>query len=385
MPQLRRSPRLLPPLLSLLLTCLAHAQPTPSTAAPAPVATLQFPTDIVLAQGDAQVNGGRAVLYAGEPGKIDIAWADKDAGLRYTAVDLTQRQTRDGRVIDAEPVCGLTHHILGIGRDAKGVVRIGANNGKNINEWTRTDSGKWQHSSTKVTCAQYYGAVAAYSLGANGRGAFAVIDAQKQAVIVQRNSTDEWVTDVLATNLDNVARVSIAVLNDGAPVAAFQRLNPSGDILVGSPKGVAIGTSNAHRYFPLAIAADAGDRLHMIVAHHTSLIRYHRSNDKGKTFADVAELARSANYGDAAYLAAAASPDGKRVAALLPTGKNGLTLVTLHGGAARAEHDLPGGKTQHAAVGYDRAGELYVVYFNSDDKTLRLRSTAGTVPPALKR
>ena len=47
-----------------------------------------------LAKGD-RVNGGRAVLFAGEPGKIDIAWTDKAGSARYSFVDLTQRGTRE--------------------------------------------------------------------------------------------------------------------------------------------------------------------------------------------------------------------------------------------------------------------------------------------------
>lgn len=339
-----------------------------------------LPLDIVLAKGEGRVVGGRAVLAAGEPGKVDIAWADKDGSARYTFVDLTQRATREGKVIDDEFICGLTHHMLGVGRDSKGVVRFGANNTKQIIEWTRSPEGKWTASDTKTVCAQYYGPVAAYTVGAKGEGAFFVLDEKNQALAVTRNPAGEWASEVLAKNLDPVTRAAATTLSDGTPIVAFQRLDSGFNLLVGPPAALTTLPANANRYFPLAIVPDAADNLHLVIAQHTGSIRYFRSTNKGKSFTDVAELAKSANYGDSAYLAAAVSPDGKRLAAVLPTGKSGLELVTLRPDGTRVSQELPGGKTQQAAIGYDKAGELYVVYYNDQDKALHLLSTAVSIP-----
>lgn len=341
-------------------------------------AQVMFPTDIVLARGEQQVNGGRAVMHASAPGRLDIAWGDKEGSVRYSLVDLAQRSKNEGKAVDGELACGLTHHLLGIGRDAKDVVRLGANNDKKIIEWTRGAAGKWTSNKTDIECAQYYGQVAAYAVGADGRGAVYAISDKRQAVLAQRNAMGTWNTRVLASNLPENVRGSLTLLRDGTPIVAFQTLDKPMTVSAGRPDALVTATNNSNVWFPLCITADGHDRLHLVVALHTGLIQYHRSDDGGRTFAAVSDVATSSAWGDAALLFCAASPDGTKLAAVLPTGKNGLLLATTKDKGARwTTQDLPGGKTQHAALAFDGAGELCVVYFNGDDQSLHLLSTAA--------
>lgn len=353
---------------------------TTSAAAEAPSASkdVAFATSVVIAQGAEQVNSGRAVVQAAAPGKVDIAWADKDGAVRYTLIDLAQRGRNDGKVVDGELVCGLTHHLLGIGRDTKGVVRFGANNSKKVIEWTRGEDGKWAANDTGILCAQYYGPVAAYGVGGNGLGAFYAISDKKQAMLAQRNAMGAWNIQALSSNLPENIRGSLTVLRDGTPVVAFQTLDKPMSVSAGRADALVTATTNCHVWFPLAITADAKDRLHLIVALHSGLIQCLRSEDGGKTFAAVGAVAKSSTWGDAAHISAAASPDGSRLAACIPTGRLGLLLATSQDqGATWTTQELPGGKTQQAAPAFDRDGDLYVVYFNSDDHSLRLLSTRG--------
>lgn len=344
-------------------------------------AEVGFGKPVVIAKGD-RAKHSALMLDVTSPDTADIAWADNDGSTRYTRWE-AKSDKAGGLVIDGEVVCGLTHNVLGIGRDAKGVVRIGANNSKKIYEWTRGEDGKWVSNDTGVVCKQYVGQVAGYALSRkDGVGTFLVLSEQNQMVLATRtpgvaggekDKASGWDTKVLAEKLDDMVRASISTNSTGEPVVAYQSLKAPSKAVAGKLKSLGDLGEQSNSWYPLAIAPDENGKLHAVVSLHIGAINYYSSKNGGKTWIADASLATSSNYGDGSYMALAVTPNGNRLAALVPTGEKGVSLATSKDHGDKWElQTLPGFVGPRAALTFDKAGTLYVAYFNGDDKQLVL-------------
>lgn len=348
-------------------------------------AEVGFGKPVVIAKED-RARAGVVMIDVASPDTADIAWVDASGGTRYTRWEGAKADTNGGLVADGEQVCGLTHNVLGVGRGAKGVVRIGANNSKRILEWTRGDDGKWTSSDTGVVCKQYYGQVAGYAVSRkNGVGTFLVLSEQNQMVLASRtpgvvgpsggdkDKAAGWDTKVLAEKLDDMVRSSLAVTSAGEPVVAYQSLKAPSKAVAGKIASLGDLGDQSNSWYPLAIAPDENGKLHAVVALNIGAINYYSSKNGGKTWVADASIAKSSSYGDGSYLAMAVAPNGNRLAALVPTGAKGVSLATSkdHGNSWELQ-TLPGFVGPRAALAFDKAGTLYVAYFNGEDKQLVL-------------
>jgi len=335
-------------------------------------AEVQFDRVIVIA-GDDQANTAMVALDAFEPGKLDIAWRHKDGSTRYTLWDREELAKNDGKVVDGEVVCGLTHCIYGLSRD-QGVVRIGANNHKALIQWTRGEDGKWTESRTGVTAVAYYGAIGAYDANPlTGRGAFYGLNDQNQSVYVAEREDGTWDAQILRENQKPNTRGSFTFTSRGEPVVAYQILQEPAVLAAGKVGAVKVGIAPSYDWYPLDVAADTSGKIHLGVATHIGATTYYVSADGGETWTGSG-IYDSATYGDAPAIRIAASPEGRMIAVVFCDFRNNaLHLATsADGGQNWAIQDLPGGGGQFPDVAFDKQGALYVVYFQGGENKLKL-------------
>ena len=341
-------------------------------------AQLAITKAVVIAE-EGKANTGLLAIDVPAPGQVAIAWRDAKGATRYTLVDLAKSEQNDGKVIDGEQVCGLTHHILGIRRDDNGVVRMGLNNGKKLIEWTRQANGKWIASDTKTVSAGYYGATARYDVNRKtGRGAFIAVNDEKCSVLLTGNEEGQWQSAVLEEEQNPVTRGALVINPAGIPVVAYQVLKGQGIIKAGTMATASAVTRQAVQYFPMAITANAAGTLYLVVAVNGTLVECYSSADDGASWKRIGQVAKKATNGDAAYLAAAAAPKGRTLAALIAdsSAPSGCQLaISTDAGATWQQFSLPGAMVQCADLGFDENGDLYVAYFHSDDKVIYLLTT----------
>jgi len=342
-------------------------------------AAVEFEHEVVIA-GPENVKGGLVAVDASAPGEVDIAWRHANGSTRYTRWVRERADENQGKVVDGETVCGLTHCIYGISRD-EGTVRIGANNHKRIIEWTRQEDGTWEASPTGVTAPQYYGAIGAYDVNPlTGRGGFYVLDNQGQSVYVARQEDGSWKVQVLQTNQKPNTRGSFTFTPAGDPVVAYQVLRKPAVLVAGKVGQTTAGIAAAYDWFPLDVAADEEGGIHLAVARHIGATDYHVSTDGGQTWKSFLIL-DSATYGDAPAIRIAVAPGRRMVAVVLSDRSGALHLATsTDGGQTWELQPLPGGRSQFPDVAFDSAGALYVVYFDGESKQLKLLVDDNPLP-----
>lgn len=316
--------------------------------------------------------GPKVEMIASEPGKLDIVFASNDASARYTRWELAQRDTEnEGRVIDAEPIVGLTHDYLGIGR-SKDKLSVGLNNSKKLLMWTRGEDGKWTSSDSGVLSATYAGQTGGFDVDpSSGRGGITTITQEGQRVVALQQEDGTWKTRVLEEALETVTRGDFAYSRIGRPLVAYQRLGGGTATVAGDIDNFGVAFEQCHRWFPLSIATDAKKGVHLLVVVHTGMTLYRHSSD-GQAWDAPVIISKSGDYGDAAFCDIAASPDGRQVAALF-TVKNKLNIATSNDTGKTWElTELPGAGAQDAAICFDPRGVLYVAFYTAEDKTMHL-------------
>ena len=359
------------PVVAMWLACVLGA---PAFAA------VRFDHEVVIA-GEDRVKAGAVAVDAPAAGKLDIAWRAVKGQTRYTRWDREQLADRDGKVIDGETVCGLTHYVYGISRD-QGVVRIGANNSKRLTEWTRNEDGTWAEERAGVTASNYYGAIGRYDANPqSGLGAFYVVSEKNESVYVAEQQEGGWEVEVLHDNQKPNVRGSFTFTAAGEPVVAYQVLGTPGMVVAGKVGATAIAVGETYVWFPLDVTADPEGGLHLGIGMHTGSTEYCFSGDGGESWRRT-RVHSGGSYGDAAAVQIAAGPRGRSLAMLFGDKAGALRLaVSTDGGENWTDQPLPGARLQSAGVAFDSAGALYVVCFDGEAKQLRLL-VANTLPAA---
>lgn len=331
-------------------------------------AEVRFAQDVPIAVHGRERAGLTAIAVTGE--QVDLVWLDEQGRTRYAAWHATQPATQPA---EPEIVAGLTHAIYGIGRRGE-QVSVGLNNSKRLTEWTRGADGRWTEAEAGGDAGAYYGQIGGYAVNPrSGLGGFIVTSAAGETVVLLENDRGEWKRQVLAKGQEPVTRAAFTFTPRGTPVVAYQALGDKPTVRAGAPASAGNATLDAHKWFPLDIAADGEGVLHLVVALHTGAINYYRSRDGGATWTPEAMVAPRSTYGDGAFLQAAVSPDGRVLAALIPAGVHGLQLaVSRDGGKEWETQDLPGYKGQRGGIAIGAKHALYLGLQKEEDKSVHL-------------
>ena len=323
---------------------------------------LTFDSVVTIAAADA--SRAEVVMNAFEDGKVDVAYKGIDGGVYYVVFDIDE----PNRELKPEKVCGLTHGLYGVGRDADGRVIVGANNSKQLIAWTRTDESKWVADKSGVIAGGYYGAIGGFAVSPKtSQPAFYAVNADGESVFAERVDGGQWRTTVLDREQTAITRGDVAFGGEGQPIVAYQRLGKPAATRGGSPFQVGDMFHGAYAYFPLSVAGDQEGRAHAGVSLHTGLVYYFQSNASRNAWTKV-EVDKGGGYGDSVGCDIAVNADGSSIAFIYGDRGNHLTLATsVDSGATWLKQPLAGAQSQFPAAVFDRTGRLFVAWRHPTD------------------
>lgn len=341
--------------------------------------------DVIIASG-VDVSVGNVKIGAYATGQVDIVWEDGFFG------NCVYNNWVDGSGLSAkEWVHGNMnnyndYYIMGVSRDSN-TVRIGVNRGVTVSEFTRPSSGgAWDKSDTGVDALPDIGLcpTGGYDVDpTTGLGGFTFTDdtgTSGKFVYVRETKQNTWLKTVVNESA-KYSRFSYSHLEydaNGNPLSVFVSKDPIDSrfkLFAGNPAGstkvVAQTTYTSHS----ACTIGTDGTWHLLDGYDQPnyAVAYIKSTDNGATWTRVSKIVDYWVQKDGCNYEIAVAPDGSKIAALVYSDTDKLTLATsTDGGSTWDRQLLTGGVEQCADLDFDPAGNLYVSYYDSTNDQLHL-------------
>jgi hypothetical protein len=347
---------------------------------------VNFTQEFIIATG-AEVSSGVVKIRA-EEGTVDIVYKNASGQLAYRSYEV------GGPLSEAEIVesGSNTYWLGGIGR-GEGKIKIGYCRLYNIGERTRDEEAPgtgWTLTDTSYDGVSA-GASGSYAVNpVTGLSGFVARASNGSVFHIQDQGAGSWggFTAVLDAGSGSTYP-DLVYAADGTPYVGsnYGYVSAVGP----APWAGAVGdlrrvhTTGAYNAYHNALAERNGTR-YFVNVRANSDTRLYATNAQGDWVYD-SQITNKGYYGDGHEIAMAVSPTGK-IAVLLYDQKAGDTVPTLYlatkgglGGGYSWQWNRLAEAYQWPDVYYDRAGNLFVAYYNPADDNLYLATTTCIVRP----
>lgn len=344
-------------------------------------ADVTFTRDVIIASGD-DVSSAHVKINVYDVGQVDLAWRDTAGNARYTNV------SNGAIVVDGEGGLPYAHHIMGISRYGS-MVRIGMNSNKNVQQYIRLGAAAWILRDTGHNAEAYEAPSGGYDVDpCTGLGGFLFKeDVSNDIVYVHQTAPMAWSKTVLESNVSNsgFGRYGDLVYTaTGDPIGAYKTYDASipggrvrGGMISGPGALTTVNIASPGQHVGLTVVPDG--TIYMLDdydARYTFLMR----SVNGTTWSYVSAVQDSPGSGgdnEDMDVVLAVAPDKLQMAALLleynlDAAYPLMLYISENGGGTWNTQVLPGAVRGIPDVAFDAAGNLYVVYYDSDADELHL-------------